>query len=365
MQREFGWRRSVLSGAFSVALLVAAVVSIPVGRWLDRHSPRALMTIGAVVASALVAAWGSTKTPEIFYVVWVTLGACMAILFYEPAFTVLTKRFKGPERHRAITSVTLLAGLASTIFGPLTAALERSFGWRGAALVLAGLLAAITVPLFSTALKPMPPASADLVAPIEGLQTDSAPRETLASAQFWYLTGAYLLSGIISFAIAVHLVPYLRDEGWSSGTAAAALGGIGLMQVLGRTTFTRLSARIPAAQLGTWAFAAKGVGLAALLLVPGVAGVATCVAIYGAANGLTPLTRATVVADLYGVAHYGSISAVVSAVGAVGGSVAPFAVALAVDYAGNDFALWSLVGLSGLSALANRFAGSSRWQPTG
>lgn len=73
--------------------------------------------------------------------------------------------------------------------------------------------------------------------------------------------------------------------------------------------------------------------------------------VYGAANGVGTLTRATAVAELYGTEHYGAISAAVAAVGAVGGAVAPFAVAAASELAGGDGpVLWGLVAISLLAA---------------
>ena len=353
MERDLGLRRSVLTGAFSAALLVAALLTVPVGRWLDRHPPRRLLTGGAVAATLLVALWGAVDGAVALYAVWIALGGCMSLLFYEPAFTIITKRLRGAARHRAVTSVTLLAGLASTIFSPLAAGLEDLFGWRGAVLTLAAVLGAITVPLLATALRP-PAATAP---PPAVHHTDTVPRDALATPQFWLLTTAYLLSAVTTYAMSVHLVPYLVGEGWDAGAAAVALGAVGLLQVVGRTGFTRLAARRPAGPLGTWVLGAKGVGIAALILWPTLGGVLVFLAVYGAANGLQTLTRATVVADLYGVAHYGSISAVVSAVGAVGGSLSPFLVAYAIEVVGNDEpVLWGLVVLSVAAAVANEIA---------
>ena len=57
MQRELGFSTSELTGAYSLALLVSAVAGIAVGRYLDRHSPRGLMTAGSIAGTALVLAW--------------------------------------------------------------------------------------------------------------------------------------------------------------------------------------------------------------------------------------------------------------------------------------------------------------------
>src|SRR5437867_1360476 len=83
-------------------------------------------------------------------------------------------------------------------------------------------------------------------------------------------------------------------------------------------------------------------GPALLLVVGGVAGVVLFVAVYGAANGIATLTRATAVAELYGAEYYGSISSVVAAASAVAGALAPFAAAAAIDALGRDTpVLWA------------------------
>src|SRR5687767_15831922 len=50
MERELGWSRAQLTGAFSLALLVSGVAAVPVGWWVDRHGARLLMTVGSCLA---------------------------------------------------------------------------------------------------------------------------------------------------------------------------------------------------------------------------------------------------------------------------------------------------------------------------
>src|SRR5947209_2323304 len=95
MERGLGWSRASLSGAFTLALLVAAALTLPVGRWLDRHSPRPLFLLCSVAATLLVVAWALSTSRLWFFAIWALLGACQAVLFYGPAFTVLTKWFDG------------------------------------------------------------------------------------------------------------------------------------------------------------------------------------------------------------------------------------------------------------------------------
>ena len=81
-----------------------------------------------------------------FYLGWVLTGIAMAGTLYPPAFAALT-RWGGDRRVRALTTLTLVGGLASTVFAPLAAELDDWVGWRSAYLVLLAGLVLITVPL--------------------------------------------------------------------------------------------------------------------------------------------------------------------------------------------------------------------------
>ena len=154
MQRELGYSQAELTGAFSLALLVAGIAGIGVGRFLDRHSPRGLMTAGSVAGVLLVLAWSQVEGLVAFYALWAGIGLVMAAVLYEPAFTVLAKWFEDPaERTRAMTSLTLIAGISSFIFLPLGQALIDAHGWRDALVILAVILAVVTVPLHALVLR--------------------------------------------------------------------------------------------------------------------------------------------------------------------------------------------------------------------
>ena len=354
MEDDLGWSRAFLSGAFSAALVIAAICTVPVGRWLDRHPARPLLLCGSVTATGFVLAWANASNRVLYVGVWLVLGACQAILFYEPAFTILTKRFHGHERNRAITSVTLLAGLASTIFGPLTATLEHHFGWRTTAVVLAGVLAVITMPAFAFGVREPQGAAPPVTMP------SSLPGEALRTRSFWLLSLAYLLSAVTTFGVAVHLVSYLREDGFSTGTAATVLGAVGFVQVLGRATFIRLSAERASIHIATWVMALKALGLVLLLVVAGAPGIVLFVVVYGSTNGLSTLTRATTIAELYGHEHYGQISAVIASISAIAGALAPFAVAAAADVVGTLGPVFlAMAVLTAAAACTNEVVGRS------
>src|SRR5690349_1441581 len=45
---------AAVTGALTTAVLAWAAMAVPVGRWLDRHGGRALMTAGAVAGAVLL-----------------------------------------------------------------------------------------------------------------------------------------------------------------------------------------------------------------------------------------------------------------------------------------------------------------------
>src|SRR5699024_12421650 len=92
----------------------------------------------------LLVAWSPTF--PVFFSAWSIAGFAQPAVLCPPAFAVLT-RWYGPDRVGPLTTLTLVGGLASTVFAPLVVALIDGLGWRGSYVVMAGILAAITVPL--------------------------------------------------------------------------------------------------------------------------------------------------------------------------------------------------------------------------
>src|SRR5258708_40273846 len=60
---------------------------------------------------------------------WLGLGACQAVILYEPAFAVITRVY-GPRYRQAILLMTFLGGLASTFGIPFAQLLIERIGWR-------------------------------------------------------------------------------------------------------------------------------------------------------------------------------------------------------------------------------------------
>ena len=346
MQRDLGYSAAQLTGAFSLGLLASGLTGIAVGRHLDRHRPRALMTGGSIAAVALVLAWSQVDGLAAFYVLWIALGAVMATVLYEVAFTVLAKAFHEPaERRRAMTAMTLVGALASFIFIPLAQWLIDALGWRDALIVLAAILAATTVPLHAVALR----------FPLEAAVPPEAPAvgatEAMRSRPFWLLTLAFFLASLAAIAMMVHAIPILLERGYSAAFAAFAVGLIGLAQVPGRILFGPVATRLPPPHATASVFVLMAVGMAVIVGVHATWAVLAGLVLLGMGNGMATLARATAIADLYGGNAYGTIASVPAALTNAARAGGPFAAALVAAALGYDALLWSLVAIAASAAV--------------
>jgi MFS family permease len=351
MQHELGYSAAQLTLAFSLALLVSAVAGLAVGRYLDRHSPRGVMTAGAIGGVLLVLAWSQVHGLAALYAVWLGVGVVMAAVLYEPAFVVLAKWFADPgERRRAMTALTLVAALASFIFLPLSQALIDAHGWRAALVILAGILALVTVPLHAVVLRKAPETRAGLQSTRQSASAD----EALRSLSFWLLSSGFFLATVAGIAVVVQGIPFLLEHGYGTSFAAFAIGVIGISQIPGRVLYSA-GARLLPESLRTAAVFGL-VTLGALLVVVGVDVVPAVLAgmvLLGMGNGMATLARATVIADRYGAAAYGTIGSVVGA-GTMGArAVAPVAAAAWAATVGYGA---MLVTLAAIAAVAAAFA---------
>jgi MFS family permease len=347
MQHELGFTTAELTGAFSVALLVSGVAGIAVGRHLDRHSPRTLMTVGSIAAGALVLAWSQIESLAGLYAIWSAIGLVMAAVLYEPAFTVLAKQFEEPgQRRRAMTAMTLVAALASFIFMPLAQALIEAHGWRDALVLLALILAAVTVPLHALVLRPAPPR----VPARTHAHRSIAARDALRSRPFWLLSGAFFLASVTSVAVAVHAIPFLIAHGHSAAFAAFAVGLIGVSQIPGRLLFAPIAARLPRPAAIASVFALMAVGVALIVSAGGTDAVVAGLVVLGMGNGMATLARATAIADLYGAGSYGTIASVAASMTTASRAVAPFAAAVYAGILGYPALLWTLAALAAAAA---------------
>lgn len=294
--------RAQVAGAYSLGLLTMALVAPAIGRLIDRDRGRAVMRTGLVLAVAGLGVLATVRSLPALYVAWTVLGVAMGALLYEPAFG-LVNRAVGDDatRLRALSAVTVVGGLASTLFLPTLAWGVEALGWRatalaGAAAILAGGW------LLERRVYPGLPA---------GQSVKHTP-QPVASTQrphgFRALSLLFVTGTVSGMALTVLLVPLLIDRGTPPTVAAAALAALGLSQLPGRIWLLRGRGEFGGALLTTVPLASQALGLAIVAFAPDAATCAAGVVVFGVGAGLQTLIRPWLVQRLYGAHAAGRLN---------------------------------------------------------
>ena len=330
-------------GMFSASLLLGAAISPWVGRLIDRHGGRAVLTVSNAVIAAGLAMLGFAQGAWSVGIAWAFLGVGMALGLYDPAFAALTRLY-GRAARAPITGITLIAGFASTVGWPASAWFLHDFGWREACLIWAALNLFVAMPLnwllIPTA-QQLPPAGHE---PREAA-APAPPRGAMPIIAFYFCATAF-----VTGAMASQLPRLLESAGATEAAAIAAGALVGPAQVAARLVEFGLlrsihpvwSARIAAIMHPL------GAGFLALL---GPAGVAAFALLHGAGNGMITIARGTLPLAIFGPAGYGLRTGILAAPSRVTLSAAPFLFGVLLDRVGASAILLS-AGLS-LAAFAS------------
>ncbi len=328
--------------AFSLALLVEGVLSFGVGRMIDAGRARAIMCAGSAVAAASFVALAFVQNQWQLYAAWIAIGVAMSGVLYQPAFSVLIRRYPDDFR-RAIITLTFLGGLASTVFIPLGAWLIGAFGWRGAVIALGSLHLIVCLPIHAYWLRGEPPAQTHH-------EATSLKKliEYTHHFPFWGLAAFFVLFSGITTAMGGHLVPILRERNLAEAWVIAIPASIGILQVAGRLVLFFTEKRIDIHKANRWIPTLLPAALFVLALGLQSPSFAIFFALlYGMANGMITIVKATSMATYVSRERAASLNGLLGFPTAISRAVAPSMLAALWAASGNY-----LMGLSVLCAVA-------------
>lgn len=364
LTRETGWSNAAAMGAFSTGAITAAVAGVGVGRLLDRYGPRPIMTAGSFLGVGAVLAIAAAPSLPWFFAAWILAGIAQSAVLYPPAFAALTGWY-GPHRIRALTTLTLVAGLSSTVFAPLTAGLLDHMHWRAVYVILACVLAAVTIPLHALWLTPVWPGGERSKSHPDG-RPNGRPRDVLRSPGFITLSAAMATAAFGMYAATINLVPLFVSRGMGTHLAAAGLGLCGAGQVVGRLGYTRLSERTTPRGRTVLVVIGGAATVIALGLLPGPAAALIAVAVVaGAVRGVFTLLQATAVSDRWGTHAFGQINGVFTAPITAVIALAPGGGSLVADLLGGYPMAYALLALLTLASAGAAAMVGRRPEPSG
>lgn len=348
---------SFVFGAFSLALLVAAVVGPVTGHLIDRFGGHfVLMASNLIFAVGLLLLSQATEAFHIFFA-WAVIGVAMGSGLYEAAFSAVVYLY-GQKARSVITGITLFAGFASTVGWPLSGYLEGVYGWETVCIVWAVLHLLIGFPLnalLSNAARERDESRLDqddgAVKQVVKKPTDAATERRNRRRNACLMAYVFAVSWFISTAMAAHLPQVLKASGTLLVVAIAAAALVGPAQVAGRVLeYSLLKHAHPllSARLAILAHP-----IAALCLgVFGASAVYVFTIFHGLGNGILTIAIGTLPLKVFGAEGYGQRQGWLMAPARVIQAGAPFLFGLALTSWGS-YALWlsALLALSAFMAL--------------
>ena len=272
MRAELGISSPALFGAYSSSLMIGAIVAPAVGRAIDRIGGRRVMSAGSIVAGMALLAIAHVHSVMALYLAWAIAGVAMAMTMYDAAFATLSQH-TGTSYRTALTALTLMGGLASTVFWPTSLKGLEWFGWRDTMVFFALLQFLVCLPLHLAFVPRGASATAYAKAgsaPVEGTPLPARSRQIA----FAGLACAFALNGFIVSVLTVHLINVLQRQGLTLETAVWIGSFFGPMQVTGRILEFSVGRRFASRTIGMLALGLLVVAIFVLLALDGQVAVA-------------------------------------------------------------------------------------------
>ena len=354
LEQEFGWTRAQISTGHAIAAVATIVLAPFLGVAIDRFGPRRIGLFGVSMLCILTALL-SRAGPDIasWNAIWAAL-ALMTVFILPSIWTAAVASFFSAGRGLAFAVVLCGSGLSSIVTPMLAYELIENFGWRTAYVALAGIWAAVTLPLllfFFTSKTDLarrhPQAAARSRAPIDPL------RSGLISPRFLQLAIATLLIASVVVTLAVSLVPVLSSNGLTRAEAAAAAALLGIASITGRLTSGYLLDRMEGRFLAAFAVSMPILACAILILAPGSVFAATAaVLIIGAAMGAELDFVAYLTSRYFKLENFGLLFGTLTGVTTFAAGFGPLALNIVYDNVQSYIpALWAAFPMCALSAL--------------
>jgi len=331
---EFGWTRTMASGAISIVEGIGGLVGIIAGRLTDKYGARMVMAIGALLGGLGYLLMSQATSLWQMYLYFGVMGGICIGTCWTPINATVSRWFV-EKRVLALGITTSGIRMGNMLLPPLIAYFIIGHGWRPAYIVLAVLVWVTAIP--AVALLGRNPSQGTGVLHNSGSEGGNpgdsfgkpfTPREWSASeaaktVQFWMLllTGYVIAVGF--FIVAVHIVAYATDIGIAATSAALILTIMGISSILGNILIWPISNRVGSRFAFLLILALQALPLFLFMQVTSLWALFVLGAVFGFGLGGTAPIRMSMVSEFFGIRSVGTIIGLVSIAWAVGGITGP------------------------------------------
>ncbi len=358
-EREFGWSRAAISGAFSLARAQSSVLGPLEGYLTDRVGAQRMLFIGLIICSLGFFSLSLVNSLPMLYAV-IILGVVLgSSLGYNMPISVLIAKVFYERRSLAFGIFRMGPGISGPLV-PLVGWMIAIWGWRSAAVISALIIFSVGLPMafFINAVyrrEEMDWARADIAdARAESARRQSQdPQFTLGEALrhrvFWYFSLAMALRHMVTEGVSVHFVILLVDRGWSTAAASSLLGLSALIGAPARLGMGWLGDLLDKRRLMIGMLVALGFSVflmgqtaEALIFTP-------CMIVYSLAYGGLASLQEPIRADYFGTKAFATIQGMSRSVQTVGTFMGPLIAGILFDLTRSyavAFGVFSLVSLA-------------------
>ncbi|MGH7388197.1 MAG: MFS transporter [Candidatus Rokuibacteriota bacterium] len=345
LREEFGWSKTMLSAAFSMARAESGILG-PVQGWLtDRLGPRVLIRVGMTIFGLGFLLFSAVGSPATFFLAFFVMALGSSLGGYLPIGVAIVAWFR---RRRALALSVSATGMA--VGGLLVQGVAWAlthWGWRWTAFASGLVVLAAGIPLAQVVRhrpepygwRPDGEAPRDeghagrLVPPAE---RNFTPREALRTAAFWHVAVGHGAALLVVSAVLVHLVVHVTERlGYSLQQGTAVIALMTVMQIAGQLGGGWAGDRFSKRKIVVACMLGHAVALLLLAHATSFPMVLAFAVLHGLAWGTRGPLMSAIRADYFGSAAFGTITGLSSMVVMLGMMGGPLIAGILADRTGS------------------------------
>jgi MFS family permease len=355
-QTDFGWSRTMISGASALNYLISGLFGILAGRMNDKIGPKIIITASGTLLGFAFLLMSRIQEPWQLYLIYGVLAGIGVSTTDIITLSTVARWFI--KRRGMITGIVKIGtGFGQFAMPLLAAALIAAYGWRHSYLtiatanlviILAGAQVLRRDPQ-GMGLHPKGDNHENFAAPKGTAETGVTLKAALRTRQFWTICVAWFSVFFCILTIPVHTVPHARDLGMSPTTAAGVLSTIGGVSMLGRIVMGTAIDRIGGKNSLIVCFIVLLCGLIWLQVANRAWMLFMFSAIYGFSHGSFWTVVSPTIAEFFGTLSHGVLFGIILFSGMIGGSVGPLLAGFIFDSTGSyQIAFILLIGIAAI-----------------
>jgi len=351
---EFGWTRTMTSGAFSLFMLLGIPVSPIAGKLTDKFGGRPVLTLCGLLLGAGYLLLSHTSTIWQLYLFYGVIAGAGMSFYWVPLLSTVPEWFT-KKRGLMMGIVTSGIGIGQLIIPPLADWSISTYGWR-TSYILLGTTMAIIIAAAQFLRRPKPmgvlaygESEISPEAPVADVRGFSL-RKAIRGRQLWMVSGLWFCWQFCMAVVLVHIVIYAIGLGMSSTGAAKILSIIGIAGIMGRLAFGRFADVIGLRFALVVAFILMSAAFWGLI-ISGVSIIYIFAVVFGIAYSAVEVLQSLTIAELFGLSSLGAILGATHGIGHIGSVLGAVIAGYIFDVTGNyqmAFLICVAMGITGI-----------------